>query len=63
MLLLLQKYSGGKDPGAGGIILLLRVDGSDDHGVEFLPELYDLGSMVSVISGHRRWCRGAQADP
>jgi hypothetical protein len=59
-LLLLQERGGGKDPGAGGIVLLLRVGDDGDHGVEFLPELGGLGSLVGVVGGHQRWCRGAQ---
>jgi hypothetical protein len=59
-LLLLQECSGGKHPGVGGIILLLRVGGGSGHGVDFLSELSGLGSLADVIGNHRRWCRGAQ---
>jgi hypothetical protein len=50
-LLLLEEYGGGKNPGASGVVLLLHVDGGGDHGVEFLPELGGLGSLVGVIGG------------
>jgi hypothetical protein len=56
-LLLLEERGGGKNPGASGIVLFLH--GGGNHGVEFLPELGDLGSLAGVIGGHRRWCRGA----
>jgi hypothetical protein len=48
---------GRKNPGASGIVLFLH--GGGNHGVEFLPELGDLGSLAGVIGGHRRWCHGA----
>jgi hypothetical protein len=56
------RRGGGKNPGAGEVRLLLHVSVGDgvDHGVEFLPELGSLGSLAGIISGHRRWCRGAQ---
>jgi hypothetical protein len=56
-LLLLKEHGGGKNSGAGNVVLLLRVDGGGNHGVKFLPEL---GSLAGIIGGHRRWCRGAQ---
>jgi hypothetical protein len=53
------RRGGGKNPGAGEVRLLLHVGVGDgiDHGVEFLPEL---GSLAGIISGHQRWCHGAQ---
>jgi hypothetical protein len=57
--LLLEEHGGGKISGAGDIILL-RVGGSDDHGVEFLPKLDSLGSLAGVIGGHQRWCHDGQ---
>jgi hypothetical protein len=58
-LLLLQERGGGKDPGMGGIVLLLR-GGDDNHGIEFLLELSGLDSLAGVVGGHRRWCHSAR---
>jgi hypothetical protein len=60
VLLLLQEHGGGKDPSAGSVVPFLRVGGSGDHGVEFLPELNGLDSLVVVVGGHRSWWHGTQ---
>jgi hypothetical protein len=58
-LLFLRELGGGKDADAGSIVLLLHVGGDDDHDIEFLTELNGIGSLASVVVGHRRWCHGA----
>jgi hypothetical protein len=62
VLLLLKERGGGKNLGAGGVVLLLHRGCGDDHGVEFLPKLGSLDSLAGVTGGHQRWCHGVQGD-
>jgi hypothetical protein len=59
MLLLLEERGVGKNPGVGGVVLS-HIVGGGDHGIEFLPKLDGLSSLVSVVGGHHRWCCSAQ---